>query len=239
MAGNRFLIVNADDFGQSLGVNRGIVEAHEHGIVTSASLMVRWPAAAEAAAYAQVHLDLSLGLHFEVGEWVFRDGAWARLYEVVPADDRSAVEEEVARQLAAFRGLVGKDPTHIDSHQHVHLREPVRSVVIETACKPGVPLRSCTPAISYCGCFYGQTAEGSCYPDGIGVARLVKILAGLPPGWTELGCHPGDATDLDTMYRAEREQEVKALCDCRVRQAIVEMGIELRSFDAIAAVRGL
>src|SRR5437870_3779943 len=43
----RYLIVNADDFGLSPGVNRGIIEAHEHGIVTSASLMVRWPAAGE------------------------------------------------------------------------------------------------------------------------------------------------------------------------------------------------
>lgn len=52
-AQSRFLIVNADDFGQSPGVNRGIIEAHEHGIVTSASLMVRWPAATEAAAYGR------------------------------------------------------------------------------------------------------------------------------------------------------------------------------------------
>ena len=49
----RRLIVNADDFGQSPGVNRGIIEAHQHGIVTSASLMVSWPAAAEAAAYGR------------------------------------------------------------------------------------------------------------------------------------------------------------------------------------------
>ena len=49
MPATRFLIVNADDFGQSSGINRGIITAHEKGIVTSASLMVRWPAAVEAA----------------------------------------------------------------------------------------------------------------------------------------------------------------------------------------------
>ncbi len=53
IAQNKYLIINADDFGQSSGVTRGIIEAHEHGIVTSASFMVRWPAAAEAVAYSR------------------------------------------------------------------------------------------------------------------------------------------------------------------------------------------
>ena len=51
------LIVNADDFGLSEGVNRGIIEAHERGIVTSASLMVLRPAAASAADYSREDPD--------------------------------------------------------------------------------------------------------------------------------------------------------------------------------------
>src|SRR5215210_6058372 len=99
MPPDRFLIVNADDFGQSPGVNRGVIAAHERGIVTSASLMVRWPAAAEAAAYARARPGLSVGLHVDLGEWVYRDGAWAARYEVARADDRAAVAAELARQL--------------------------------------------------------------------------------------------------------------------------------------------
>ena len=57
----RTLIVNADDFGQSAGITCGIVEAHEHGIVTSASLMVSWSASAAAAAYARTRAALSTG----------------------------------------------------------------------------------------------------------------------------------------------------------------------------------
>src|SRR5438477_214415 len=78
----RCVIVNADDFGQSPGVTQGIIEAHQHGIVTSASLMVNWPAAAEAAAYGRAHADLSLGLHFDVGEWCYRNEKWIVLYQV-------------------------------------------------------------------------------------------------------------------------------------------------------------
>src|SRR5919199_1733575 len=120
MSDARALIVNADDFGLSPGINAGVAAAHERGIVTSASLMVRWPAAGEAAAYARAHPALSLGLHVDLGEWAYRDGAWVQLYQVVPEDDRAAVAEELSRQLAAFRALVGRHPTHLDSHQHVH-----------------------------------------------------------------------------------------------------------------------
>ncbi len=230
----RYLIVNADDFGRSPGVNRGIIETHERGIVTSASLMVHWPAAAEAAAYSREHPNLSLGLHFDLGEWAYRDGNWVTMYEVAPADDVTAVADEAARQLAAFRRLVGREPTHIDSHQHVHRWGPVRSVLVEVARDLAVPLRDHSPKIRYCGGFYGQTGKGSHLPDAISVDGLIKILVALPPGVTELGCHPGVGDDLDTTYRSERTQEVKALCDSRVRAIILTEGIELCSFGNVA-----
>jgi predicted glycoside hydrolase/deacetylase ChbG (UPF0249 family) len=230
MAAAKYLIVNADDFGLSPGVNRGIIAAHEHGIVTSASLMVRWPAAVEAAAYGRKHASLSLGLHFDLGEWAYRDETWVTLYEVVPAEDARAVADEISRQLTTFRSLVGTDPTHIDSHQHVHRREPVRSILVEIARKIAVPLRHFSPHIRYCGKFYGQTTESVSLPDAISVDGLTKTLADLSPGITELACHPGEGDDLETMYRSERAQEVKALCDPRVRAVIGAMRVELRSF---------
>lgn len=234
MSAKRYLIVNADDFGQSPGVNQGIMRAHQYGIVTSASLMVRWPGAVEAVQFSQAHPELSLGIHLDLGEWVYRDETWVALYEVASMDDHAAVAEEVARQFEAFQRLVGKAPTHIDSHQHVHLREPLRSIGIEVAGKLAVPLRLCSPEIHYCGDFYGQTAEGSPLPDAISVDGLIKILGALPPGTTELGCHPGEGNDLDTMYSSERAEEVKVLCDPQVRATIVAMGIELRSFSNTA-----
>lgn len=230
MACKKYLIVNADDFGQSLGVNGGVIGAHESGIVTSASLMVRWPAAAEAAADSRKQPKLSLGLHVDLGEWMYRDGTWIALYEVVPLDDSNIVREEVARQLATFYELVGNHPTHIDSHQHVHLREPARSILLDVARDLNIPLRHFSPGIRYCGSFYGQTAEGFPLPDAISVRSLLKILGALPDGVTELGCHPGEGNDLDTMYRSERAQELKILCEPELPVTISTMGIELRSF---------
>jgi predicted glycoside hydrolase/deacetylase ChbG (UPF0249 family) len=224
------LIVNADDFGQSHGINRGIVAAHRSGVVTSASLMVRWPAAPEAAAYAREHPSLSLGMHVDLGEKVFREGEWVPVYSVVPLQDMSAITAEVSRQLDIFRRLMGRDPSHLDSHQHVHLREPVRTILVDIARQLGLPLRHCCPNVCYRGNFYGQTAEGTPLPEAISVHGLIHILETLPPGCTELGCHPADGCDLDTMYRSERLDELRVLCDPRVRTAIQSMGIELRSF---------
>jgi chitin disaccharide deacetylase len=232
----KYLIVNADDFGRSSGVNRGIIAAHEKGIVTSASLMVRWPAAVEAAAYGREHPELSLGLHLDLGEWFYRDHEWAPEYEVVPWHDATKVAEEIAQQLAAFRRLFHKAPTHIDSHQHVHLREPVRSILLATARNLRARVRQCDPDVHYCGRFYGQTAEGKPWPAGIATDTLIGILRELKPGITELGCHPGDGDDLDSVYLKERVLEVDVLCDLRVRAAIENEHLVLCSFAGLPLV---
>jgi predicted glycoside hydrolase/deacetylase ChbG (UPF0249 family) len=234
MSATRYVIVNADDFGHSPGVNRGIVAAHERGIVTSASLMVRWPAAAAAAAYGRAHPRLSLGLHLDLGEWACLEETWVPVYEVVPTDDARAVAEELDCQLATFRKLTGGDPMHIDSHQHTHLQEPVYSVVRATAQQLGVPLRGSDPLVRYCGDFYGQTDEGAPLPDILSVEGLLQILGGLAPGVTELGCHPGEGVDRDTTYRDERARETCVLCDPRVRDALPSLRIELCSFRDLA-----
>lgn len=228
---SRSLIVNADDFGLSRGVNRGIIECAELGILTSASLMVRWPAAVEAAAYAQQNRNISIGLHVDLGEWVLRNGEWELLYKVVDAQDAKAVENEINHQVAEFRRLVGRNPSHLDSHQHVHRQDPARSIMLKLAQEMQVPLRECDPRIRYCGDFYGQGAEGEHLPDAITVANLEQILNSLPEGVTELGCHPGYNDGLQTAYRHERADEVRVLCDPSIRDHLIAAAISLRSFN--------
>lgn len=230
MRTGRHLIVNADDFGLSEGVNRGIIRAHEHGIVTSASLMVRGVAAAAAARYAMEHPQFGIGLHLDLAEWVYRNGEWVPRYLVVPSDNEGAVAGEVERQLEAFRRLLGRNPTHLDSHQHAHRSEPARSVVSRAARQLAVPLRSFTPRVRYCGDFYGQTGEGEPYPEGISLEGLLKTIQTLPAGVTELGCHPGEDALLESVYRFERMEEVAVLCDLKVRAALASNGVTLCSF---------
>ncbi|HEX5467802.1 MAG TPA: ChbG/HpnK family deacetylase [Gaiellaceae bacterium] len=231
----RYLIVNADDFGSSRGVDRGIVEAHESGIVTSASLMVERPAAEEAARYARRRRELGVGLHFELEAKPRRrlSRRWSRRTKL-PSEDE--LRRRAQAQLDRFRELMGEEPSHLDSHHHVHRREPARSVAIELSEQTGVPLRELHPRIRFCGDFYGQL-EGRPWPEGILPGTLVELLESLPAGITELGCHPGYADDLDTWYRKERAQEIVALCDPEVRRTIDRLGIELVTFRDVTSGR--
>jgi chitin disaccharide deacetylase len=226
---DRVLIVNADDFGRSAGVNRGVIQAHEEGIVTSATLMVRWPAAEEAAEYARSS-SLSVGLHLDLGEWEHRDGEWHTRYRVIETDSEEAVAAEIGRQLDRFEALIGAPPSHLDSHQHVHLRDPVRTAVWRVAHRLRSPVRQLTPGISYVG-FHGQGPNGDPIPEAISVEALVRTIEELEPGVTELGCHPAADADHPSAYGRERLRELEVLCDPMVAAAIDRAGVALRSFS--------
>jgi predicted glycoside hydrolase/deacetylase ChbG (UPF0249 family) len=207
----RFLIVNADDLGLSEGVNEGVFAAHEGGIVTSASLMVRQAAAPSAAAALAEHPDLAAGLHLDFEGRAYEGGA---ALELLPA------AAECRRQLDLFRELLGRDPTHLDSHKHVHEAEPVRSVAEALAAELGVPLRG--RAVRYEGGFYGS--------DAISVERLGELIQGLPPGWTEIGCHPAAGPVPASSYDAERQIELRSLRDPGVKNLLNVTGIKLCNF---------
>jgi len=229
---DRQLIVNADDFGRSPGVNQGIAVAHNHGVVTSASLMVRWPAAEAAAVLARSMPELSVGLHIDLSEWVYRRGAWMHVYARV-GDDPSEIALESRRQLADFRSLLGRDPSHLDSHQHVHRGEPIRSTLIDLALELGVPLRHFSPGIEHRGDFHGQTATGEQLPNALTVEGLAAVLLSLAPGTSEVGCHPASEVDFESSYRAERLVEVEVLCSPGIRGVLEAEDIRLVSFDQL------
>jgi hypothetical protein len=87
--------------------------------------------------------------------------------------------------------------------------------------------------VSHCGDFHGQTGRGEPWPEGITVVALLRILAGLPRGFTELGCHPGEDDDFDSPYRLERSTEVSVLCDPRVRVALDRHLVRLTTFHEV------
>jgi predicted glycoside hydrolase/deacetylase ChbG (UPF0249 family) len=220
----KHLIVNADDFGWCAGVNRGIVEAHRRGIVTSASLMVEMPGSEEAARLAHECPALSVGLHVQL------DGQGEPAADLM---DTAACRESLKTQLAHFMELMDGLPTHLDSHHHVHTRPELLPSFKETAEACGIPLRDCS-GVRYCSSFYGQWA-GEQRPEQVSVAGLIRTLATyVGDGVTELGCHPGYADPaLVSSYRVERELELSTLCDGRVRAFLDDQGISLVGFGEV------
>jgi predicted glycoside hydrolase/deacetylase ChbG (UPF0249 family) len=223
-------IVNADDFGYSHGINRGIAEAHDRGIVTSASLMVNAPAAREAIELARERPELSLGIHVNF------TNEGERLVEFTDAEQCRAGLE---RQLDAFCDLVGRPPTHLDSHQHVHRGHTPRPVFRELARQYGIPLRDQPPVI-FKGGFYGQWEFGVSNPEKVSVAFLSRMLREeFTGGIYELCCHPGYFDgETHLVYHRDRELELATLTDPRIRQVLAETGIRLAGFRDLPAVLG-
>jgi predicted glycoside hydrolase/deacetylase ChbG (UPF0249 family) len=224
------LIVNADDFGASAGINRGILECHTRGVVTSTSLMVTGRAAREAAAISRDHPALGVGLHWDV---------WGEDEREFDLSDREAVRDEFRRQLDEFVRLLGRMPTHVDSHRHAHRDAAVIPVFRQLVEPLGVPLRGCG-RVGYVGGFYAQWEWQVTNLEYVRAPFLQKLLREeVPEGWTEIACHPGFITpDFHSVYRHEREEEVRTLTDPRVRQAIEELGIRLANYaDYQAASR--
>ena len=214
----KWLIINGDDFGASRGINRGIIQAHHDGVLTSASLLVNRPASIEAAALARQHPGLSLGLHLELD-----------------AGDPDEVAVQCERQMAQFRELTGERPTHVDSHHNVHRDPHVLPHVLALAQRAGAPVRGHS-RVRHLGRFYGRWG-GATHPELIGVEGLLRLLdAEVREGVTELSCHPGYVEpEFRSSYVAERELELRTLCDPRVRQAIRDRGIRLMGFRDLPA----
>jgi len=203
----------------SRGINRGIVEAHEAGVLTSTSLLVDGPASEDAVALAGAHPNLAVGLHLEL------DAA---------GPERVAVECE--RQLARFLELTREAPTHLDSHHDVHRDPRVLPHVLARARRAKVPVRGHSGA-RHLGKFYGQWG-GRTHPEQIGVDGLLRLLdADVHEGVTELSCHPGYVEPgFRSSYVAEREVELRTLCDPRVRDGIRAREIQLIGFRDLPAL---
>jgi predicted glycoside hydrolase/deacetylase ChbG (UPF0249 family) len=241
------LVVTADDFGLSPGVVEGIVEAHESGIVTSTSLMVNAPSA-EAAFEAVLRLpSLATGLHFvltfgnplgppePLERLLAEDGSFRKngsgAHELARPDE---VREELRAQLRAFEKGVGRPPTHIDGHHHVHLHTGILRVAIEEAGRLGIPVRSTgrvvrerlrLERIRTCGRFLEDF-----YGDDVSEGKLLSVLESVPEGTSELMCHPA-RPDFDlgrlSSYVAPRHMELATLVSPRILDAVVRLGIDL------------
>jgi chitin disaccharide deacetylase len=248
------LIVNADDFGRAAGVNLGIVRAHREGIVTSATLMTNAPGTAHAATLAATEPGLDIGVHLvltyakpllnpsRVRSLVREDGSFWRPSELLARSiDRREALMEYRAQFARARELVGREPTHIDTHHWVHDHPALSWAVCELARETGAAARTHTPeqrdeyrakGVRTTDHF---TREFQ-HPGHISIDDLHALVARLEDGVTELMCHPGEPDPelvKTSAYARERPLELAVLTDPRVRGAIERDHITLTTFAEV------
>src|SRR5712671_1792841 len=217
------LIVNADDLGYDPEIDRGILEAHARGLVTSATAMVDTSFASTALRAAPP--SLRLGLHAVLD----------------PALPRAQAEAELLRQIARFAALRGAPPTHLDSHKHHHARPELLAAFAAVAAAHRLPVRALDEgmrsALRGAGVrttdhFLGDADLRPCWTKD----RLAVALAALEDGTTELMCHPGHApSHARTSFGPEREMELLALCDAGAREALARAGAVLVTFEDVQA----
>ena len=245
------LIVNADDFGLSKGQNYGIVEACRHGVVTSTTAMVNGEAIEHAAALSRDLPDLGVGMHFVLTlgmpltamPGLTRDGLLGKwIWEM--AEQGTLPLEEIARELDCqfnrFVDLFGREPTHIDSHHHVHMIPAIFPLVAEFARRKGVALRVDRQVDMPCetGGDLPPTTDGfssAFYGDEISEALFLSVLdRSVQQGERslEVMAHPAfiDNTIRKSAYCWPRLAEMEVLTSTLLKYAIAERGYRLGTF---------
>ena len=225
------IFFNADDLGLTHGVNVGIVDCYNKGVVNSASLMTTTPYFEEAVSLIKEHLLDNIGLHFNLTEFqplltthktiVDENGFFFRTI----CDKNNIDLKEVAAELEAqYQRAVtaGVVITHFDSHHHVHMSELLKKVFLKMAVKYALPLRKVpneyrNPVkwlkhfrLFKDHCFYTDSFSSEFYDGAISINVLEKIITNAK-GSLEIMCHPGHVDAENGVYDLQRQLEIDVL----------------------------
>ncbi len=267
----RRLIVNADDFGRSHDLNEAVLRAHQHGILTSASLMVNAPAADHAVRLAQQCPTLGVGLHLTLvrgrstlkpteipglvdNRYAFRHHpAWAGLLYYFRPRLRTQLRHEIHAQFQRFH-QTGLPLDHVNGHLHLHLHPTILRLLtrhaqdwnikalrltrdplwlnLRLAC--GRPAYRTThallfwfltsrsrPTLARHGLKHTRAVFGLLQDGRVDEPYLLRLLPRLPPGCSELYCHPS----------AQLPHETQALLSPHVRDLTRQLGIQLTRYQ--------
>jgi len=271
------LIVNADDFGLHAGINKGVIDAFENGILRSASVSPVGEAFLPAVEYLQSHPKFRVGIHLSLIEerallpnhliptitnekgffmpWYssFIKNFWRVNVEEIDLEWRAQIERVLSTGIA---------PTHLNSHQHLHVIPPLFRLIQTLADEFSIP-HVRVPAPGILDVFSGGPkmwglkilseigivgSSGKARGSSIGMKglkqsghlnekKLCHILQNLKPGVHELLCHPAHPDfHMEKKYghwKFEWEKETAALISPQVKQIINDRQIMLTDFSAL------
>jgi len=270
------LIVSGDDFGIHRLINQGIIDAHRNGILTSASIVACGQAFDDAVSLARANPELGVGIHLtfvaeiplskceDIESLVGSDGrfppSWkSMLFRLITGRIRwREIQQEAEAQIARVLDS-GITPTHVDSHQHLHLFPALGKRLLPVIQKFGIPgirlakrelianqrgwkslgleylSRRSAPDMDRAGIWSPDHVAGTSLGGRLTVESVDRLLSELPDGTTELICHPGaDNEELAKCYQWDYDwnSETRALTSPVLRRKIADLGIQLSRFEA-------
>ncbi|MFS0777262.1 chitin disaccharide deacetylase [Neobacillus sp. 3P2-tot-E-2] len=230
------LIVNADDFGYSRGVNYGIIDAHKYGIVNSTTMMMNMPGVNHAVELAKEHPALKLGIHLvltfgkpllsDVSTLVDEQGNFKKLKDLINDQNLSLIEleREWTAQIDRFLDF-GLTATHFDSHHHVHGIPEFLPVIQRLSRKYNLPVRRISEqpvegVPTFTDCFLHDF-----YGEGVTQEYFIELSHRDVENQTvEVMCHPG-YLDFEVLngssYAADRVKETKILTSVTLPDNII------------------
>jgi len=228
------LIVNADDFGLSRGVNFAIVDAMQYGIVRSTTLMASGFAFDHAVELGKSNPELGIGIHL-ILTWgypllpghktlVDEQGQFHKLAYIEENAgnlDPDEIEKEFSAQIERVLES-GIDPTHLDSHHHIHMLKENEKIIEKIANKYNLPYRG---SRAFTADFYGKELTA---------VQLKEIMnAHTGEDVVEIMTHPAyiDAVLYrESSYNLPRVQEYDILTSREILDFIRENKIELINY---------
>lgn len=227
------VIINADDFGLTEGINNGIIAAHKNGVVTRTTLIMNGTAVNHAVSLAKEYPSLKVGIHLVLsyGQPLSdnvdllidssKNFKFTKYEATLTHEEIKQVEEEWDTQIQAFLNT-GLTLDHIDSHHHVHGLACLQPVIKRLYDKYQVPVRYTEQlkALSI------QPLSGSLWLDFYGekaTADLFEQLLKQQVDTMEVMTHPAyvdDALLNISSYTYERERELQLLTSLIVPKTI-------------------
>jgi predicted glycoside hydrolase/deacetylase ChbG (UPF0249 family) len=248
----KYLIINGDDFGLSESVNLGILSAHKYGSLSSTSIMVNMPHFEQAVTWARQIPTLGVGLHFNITE-----GAPITPFPQVcslindeglfSAQQNHWTEADIEHELLSqYNKLLstGIVPTHIDSHHHIHIVNPMVHQILTTFCRRlQLPYRKNPNILEPLDQQKGLCTDRlilDTYDSPDKATRLITHLNGLSEGCTEIMCHPRHPQRMSmNLAHTQKElyagfNELRAVTDQRIPFIFSQQHIQLIHYGQLA-----
>lgn len=235
------ILFNADDFGMSSGINKGILYAYQHGVVNSSSVMVNMPFFEEAVGLIHQHNLERIGLHVNLteGKSVLKthtsltdtDASFKKNIMTSTRICQNEVYREIEAQYLKAKGS-GITITHIDSHLHLHMEYTFQLPFLKFSKKYGIPLRRINFYFKYINLrllyptslisswksylhepYYSTHFSSAFFGEQVNKQFLFNLLQKNKHKELEIMCHPGYQDPDNGGYNEKREMELQLLCD--------------------------